>query len=179
MTRYFTKDNDTVQFEMGTQVMISDPCYKKEADYNRCQLVVGTVPGQWAARVDLSDEGVWGVRVAALSAWSLDHAGLVYPVLAVDGEVCVDSGQMSIVSLDAYEGSNKGFGDPGTFYGDACELTLAEGAFGGLLKSGRGVVSSSGFGDGGYRVMMRRNPEGAAIWICVFFIEGDDDGNDW
>lgn len=176
---YFTKDNDTVRFEMGTQAIISDPCYKKEADYNRCQLVIDTVPGRWAAWVDLSDEGYRGTRVAALLAWSLDYEGLVYPVLAVDGEVCVDSGQMSIVSLDAYEGSNDSWDDPETFYGNACELTLAEGAFGGLLRSGRGVVSSSGFGDGGYRVMMRRNREGAAIWICVIFIEEDDSGDDW
>lgn len=180
MTRYFTKQNGTVRFEMGEMAIISDPCYERVLNSDSCRLVIDTVPGRWEAEVELSDEGDWGTRVAALVARSKEvDSSLVYPVPMIDGEVCVDSGQMSIVSLDAYEGSNDGWDDPETFYGDACALTLAEGAFGGLLRSGRGVVSSSGFGDGGYRVALRYNSAGAVIQIVIFFIEEDDSGDDW
>lgn len=174
MTRHFTKHNETVQFKMGEMAIISDPCYKKVLNSDSCQLVIDTVPGEWEARVELSDEGVWGTRVVALIAYSLEYSDESDEDQDA-GEVCVDSGQMSIVSLDAYEGSNDGWDDPETFYGDACALTLAEGAFGGLLKGGRGVVSSSGYGDGGYRVALRYNATGAVVQITVFFIEDEDD----
>jgi hypothetical protein len=86
---------------------------------------------------------------------------------------------MSIVDFDYYEGNNEGFGDESTFYGDACALTLTEGAVGGLLKSGRGVVSTTGYGDGDYRVVLSYDRDGLVIGIMVVFIEDESEDDDW
>ena len=166
--RHFTKDNPTIEFDLGHTTVISDPCYSNIGD--SCSMIVNTKPGRWIAEVMISDEGDWGKRVAMLTASTLGammtHSNA--------GEVCVDSGQMSIVDFDHYEGDNEGFGDITTFYGDACALTLTKGAFGGLLKSGCGVVSSSGFGDGGYRVVLGYNGDDQVVLISVVFIEEDE-----
>jgi len=173
--RHFTNDNLEIEFDLGEQTVISDPCYSELGD--SCTMVVRTKPGRWIARVNISDEGLWGKRVQSLVAETL--GARMYHT--DPGDVCVDSGQMSIVDLDYYEGDNEGFGDESTFYGDACALTLAEGAFGGLLKSGHGVVSSSGFGDGGYRVALGWNGDDQVVAIMVVFIENEDfdDEDDW
>ena len=171
--RHFTQYNRVIEFELGSKTVVSDPCYSDTG--GRCSLVLDTRPGKWLAVVDVVDEYFWGNRVAALRAWTLGVVTNQYE----PHDVCVDSGQMSIVDYDYYEGDdegdNEGFGDEDTFYGDACALTLAKGAFGGLLKSGRGVVSSAGYGDGSYRVVLSYDRDQLVIGIMVVFIEDEDD----
>lgn len=171
--RHFTQDNSVIEFELGSKTVVSDPCYSDIGDH--CSLVLGTKPGKWLAAVDVVDEYFWGKRVAALRAWTL---GVVTDTREPH-DVCVDSGQMSIVDFDYYEGDNEGFGDESTFYGDACALTLTEGAVGGLLKSGRGVVSTTGYGDGDYRVVLSYDRDGLVIGIMVVFIEDESEDDDW
>lgn len=167
--RHFTQDNPVIEFELGSKTVVSDPCYSSVGGH--CSLVLDTKPGKWLAAVDVVDEYFWGKRVAALRAWTLGVVTDEYE----PHDVCVDSGQMSIVDYDYYEGGNEGFGDESTFYGDACALTLAKGAVGGLLKSGRGVVSTTGYGDGGYRVVLKYDSDQQVIGIMVVFIEDEDD----
>ena len=167
--RHFTQYNRVIEFELGSKTVVSDPCYSDIG--GRCSLVLDTRPGKWLAAVDVVDEYFWGKRVAALRAWTLGVVTDEYE----PHDVCVDSGQMSIVDYDHYEGDNEGFGDESTFYGDACALTLAKGAVGGLLKSGRGVVSSAGYGDGSYRVVLSYDRDQLVIGIMVVFIEDEDD----
>jgi hypothetical protein len=171
--RHFTQDNSVIEFELGSKTVVSDPCYSDIGD--SCSLVLDTKPGKWLAEVDIANEYYWGRRVSALRAWTLGAA--------IDAQephdVCVDSGQMSIVDFDYYEGDNEGFGDESTFYGDACALTLTEGAVGGLLKSGRGVVSTTGYGDGDYRVVLSYDRDGLVIGIMVVFIEDESEDDDW
>lgn len=175
--RHFTQDNPVIEFELGSKTVVSDPCYSDIG--GNCSLVLDTKPGKWLAAADVVDEYFWGKRVAALRAWTLGVVTDQYE----PHDVCVDSWQMSIVDHDYYEGNNEGFGDESTFYGDACALTLTDGAVGGLLKSGRGVVSTTGYGDGGYRVVLSYDRDQLVIGIMVVFIEDEDedeeDEDDW
>ncbi len=47
-----------------------------------------------------------------------------------------------------------------------------------LAQERRGVVSTTGYGDGGYRVVLSYNRDQLVIGIMVVFIEDEDDYNE-
>jgi hypothetical protein len=93
------------------------------------------------------------------------------------GDVCVDSGQCGIFSIDTYrndtiaEGietppndfkiSGKSEGD--LWYEKMCDFTLSEDSWG---MYNTGVVSSSGVGDGGYECLLVTK-KGKVVGICI------------
>ena len=62
---------------------------------------------------------------------------------------CVDSGQAGFFESEIYRSDSE------EFYDEVCEITLADEAWG-VIPNGMGVVSSTGFGDGGYAVFVER-----------------------
>ena len=103
--------------------------------------------GIWNAVSYTSEEGSWGRRIARIEARHKD---------AIDGtwkkhkaEIGVDSGQAGIYDSKIYpQGKTGDYGGCDTFYGRCCDITLKEpGAD--IIDEG-GIVSRSGFGDGGY-----------------------------
>ena len=63
------------------------------------------------------------------------------------------------------------FNDKNTFYGKVCDLTLSDMQAGTIIG---GVVSSSGFGDGGYKASLGKNAAGETVAIEITFIEEGD-----
>ena len=130
-------------------VRISDPCYDKDV---HCTGVIKNVKtGVWKPYVVLSDEGSWGIRNAVLVAHHSDHpiveSSLAWKKKRID--VGVDSGSAGIYDEAYFKGGEDDYGDDG-WYDDNCNIVLKSQHSAGVLPDNMGVVSSSGFGDGGY-----------------------------
>lgn len=148
------------------RLVVTDPCYSRDT---WCQGVLDNVrDGVWEAYVAYSDEKDWGVRVAVLTAY-YDTTPPEEPKWERQQfEVGVDSGQAGIFDFDKYPE------DPSDtpFYDECCDLTLSDASVGVLDF---GVVSSSGFGDGGYRCETAQDADGHIIAVRITFIGDDDD----
>lgn len=148
----------TFQCESGV-LRVTDPCYSKNT------WCAGAVPncrtGTWIAEIDRKDCGDWGNRISRLTV--THELGGVGADEDAGFEVGVDSGQAGVFDDRHYPN------DPATtaFYDQCCRLTLSR------SRSGRikyGVVSSSGYGDGGYSAAVRRDATGQCYRISVEFI---------
>lgn len=85
---------------LGAKVMVSDPCYGLGT---WCQGVLKNVlPGQYACKVEYSDEGDWGIRVSAIEVTHIDYKGKFLALNLEDFEVGVDSGQAGIFDYEYY-----------------------------------------------------------------------------
>lgn len=98
-----------------------------------------------------------------------------------DWETCefivgVDSGQAGIFDHQIYRVDESVIGETefmpeDKWYSSCCDQTLGElGA--GVINGG--VVSSSGFGDGGYEAFIAKNAEGKVIAVQIVFITEED-----
>lgn len=87
-----------MKIRLGNKVMVSDPCYGLNT---WCQGVLENVlPGTYNCKVEYSDEGSLGVRVAAIEATHQDCG--IYRFEIADFEVGVDSGQAGIFDYEYY-----------------------------------------------------------------------------
>ena len=170
------------------ELMISDPCY---SEGTWCQGTVKARNGKWSPNVSVVDVDGWGHRVVELTACHEDFLQEESDRYLNDGkpakwevlriEVGVDSGQAGIfdrkyfrddkVAKDAYRLTEKDIcgGDKekgGEWYSLCCDRTLSFYSWGIIPY---GVVSSSGYGDGGYvaEAVMR---DGEAIAVKITFI---------
>lgn len=95
-------------------------------------------------------------------------------------QVGVDSGQAGFFDLDKYEAALKDKPENGhdgpefsKFYEECGENTLGSEGWG--IVQGMGVVSSSGYGDGGYQLIERRNEAGELVEArIVYMLEGSE-----
>lgn len=158
------------------KAIVSDPCYDRGT---WCAgLLENVLDGSWTGLVLKSDEGNWGKRVAELIAHHDD-----YPLNRMqfkektDIDVGVDSGQAGIYCDTEFRGGEDDYGDGG-WYDTCCKLTLDTSHHAGVLPGG--VVSSSGYGDGGYDAFVERNEENQIIGIKLVFIpEYEETDENW
>lgn len=157
-------------------VIVSDPCYSLPT---WCQVNYSNVlPGDYRVFCKKSEVEDWGNRVSMLMVVHSDHE---FDELGWEpnGNIGVDSGQAGIFNLKQYRQDNEyvplGDGDISFFgegffnqegdrwYTKICSHTLGERHWGTYRD---GVVSSSGFGDGGYEVYTATvNDE--IVGICI------------
>lgn len=181
------------EIKSGT-IRLSDPCYTKDT---WCAGTVKAKNGTWIGEVDHSDEGSWGKRVSRIRAYlkgtdlSVVQISDNFDAMKLDIDVGVDSGQAGIFDDAQYpDGERTGeYGDSSTFYGRVCELTIGETPDGthdpdhpqaGIIDD-FGVVSSSGYGDGGYNAYALFDGD-EAIAIEIVFIgdeEFEDEDEEW
>lgn len=169
---------------LGQNVRVSDPCYNDDV-WCKTKLT-GVLPGKYSVEVDKSDEGVWGLRCSSITAIHEDYINkdLVWDY---HSEIGVDSGQAGIFCESSYRNDEIDIDTPPTDFvlpyddspGDAwyekmCRFTLAEEHWGTYET---GVVSSSGYGDGGYPLEVARDRSGYIIGMKVTFI-GDEEEED-
>jgi len=189
--------NESVKFELRSigifhitsgDVIISDPCYEKGI---WCQGVLHNVmKGEWKAYLLESDNDD-DIRVAELIVVKKE-----YDMKDIDTwiesnfPIGVDSGQCGIFDKSLYPNGETGeYGYNDTFYGKCCNITELDG--GGVLEFG--VVSSSGYGDGGYtcfyatvpgeKKINKEDPYGEEVWednlpilaIKMVYIDENDD----
>jgi len=175
------------QFEnISGQFAISDPCYDVDV---WCRGELSDVKkGMWNAEAGIYDAGEWGKRVALLIATHVDYdenAEDDYISKAAEFEVGVDSGQTGIFDVAHYRddsifcsGAVKNERDEKgeVWYGHCCNATCNTANHAGIIPFG--VVSSSGYGDGGYDCTFRIDSNNEIIKVVITFIseEDEDDG---
>lgn len=169
------KNTDFIgQFKVQTNVIrVTDPSYDRGTWCAGCIEDVKT--GTWEARIKTIDD-----RVGELHAYHVDIKKETTKKphwIEQEFEVGVDSGQCGFFEDDIYPVGDTGeYGDEDTFYGQCCELTEENGV--GLMD--RGVVCSSGYGDGSY-TSYTLEEKGKVVGVKIIFIDesGDDyEGNE-
>lgn len=160
------KAKDEIGSWLQSNIMIAcDPCYKREYEptlFNRFEVVSGV----WDAYCYYL-----GGRVAKLEAKLHGSTSTEYKTLAEDAGV--DSGQFGFFDDSIFPNNEfRDFDDKNSFYGICCDLTLGKKQAG--IVMGKGVVSSSGFGDGSYRVTIGKNILGKTNSVNVEFISEED-----
>ncbi len=162
--------------QLTEEVMVSDPCYSVPT---WCQhKLTGVLPGEYVTSAyRTKNTGGWGERVAALIAIHEDYLEDTLSWRTVTGvTIGVDSGQCGIFSMDTYrkddvfmEKSKFGlFGtieDGDVWYGHMCDRTLSDIQWG---TYDNGVVSSSGIGDGSYKLLVAKH-KGKIVGIAIDF----------
>lgn len=146
--------------ELGTKVDITDPCYDKDT---WCRITADCEPGLYKGYIEMSDEGMWGMRVATVSIFKGDKIWGIEEMERI-GSIGVDAG------LAGFFNDKPDFNDDE--WSEFCEK-IEEGNAWNLYN---GIFSSSGFGDGGYDVYA--NEERNAFTI-VFIEEEYDEEDDW
>ena len=160
---------------LGEKVMVSDPCYGLGT---WCQGVLENVlPGVYDCNVEYSDEGDWGTRVSAIEVTHESCRGKFIALECEDFEVGVDSGQAGIFDYEYYvkyhmDATEREHVDD-DWYDMVCDLTYTD-YFDGNMTDSLGLVSSSGYGDGGYNCWTAKNEDGRIVAIRVEFITEDD-----
>jgi hypothetical protein len=163
---------------------VTDPCYERGT---WCAGVLDNVKnGVWESYAYIENYGrnlLGGERVKALA---VKHKGTNidwgFKEQVADFEVGVDSGQAGFFNESLYPDGEPGeYGDMHTFYGRACAQTHDETnrhQHAGTIKEG--VVSSSGWGDGGYSCTYVKDNDGQVVAARIDFItdEEDEDGNE-
>lgn len=167
---FVSKGNDP-QFigtiKMENNVYITDPCYE---------------PGAWCSgKVENVKTGVWKCfRKVAYTDWGFRIAELIvrhedYPegdieTLMGDVDVGVDSGQAGFFDVAYYEYMKSEEKDE-EWYKRVCDLTLGEHKCGTIDM--KGVVASSGFGDGSYDLYVHER-NGKVVGMRVEFISQEE-----
>ena len=154
---------------LSGKVIVSDPCYDRKL---WCAIKdIAVKPGNYAAYIVKSDEQDAGVRVACIIVVLAERVQLLkndWELL--HGSIGVDSDQCGIFDDTIYPLDKESLGkydDIDTFYGECCKRILS-GFQGGVLKSYKGVVSSTGFGDGVYHLFCQYH-EGERVALMVDF----------
>jgi hypothetical protein len=89
-------------------------------------------------------------------------------------EVGVDSGQAGIYDEDYYRQYHSEDDCNDDWYGDICDLTTPFGT-----KDGKCVVSSSGYGDGGYDCYLLKDKNNEVVGFQIVFIEDEDEEDEY
>lgn len=160
--------------ELGTfqvtseKLIVSDPCYDLGT---WCAGTLTNVKnGTWKGFVDRGKTD-WGNRCWAVSAFHENFSSKTTRCTELMSfEVGVDSGQAGIFDAAEYHGGEDDYGDGG-WYDQVCNLTLDSKLSAGVLDGG--VVSSSGFGDGGYQCHVARD-NGQIVGVKITFISSGD-----
>lgn len=143
----------------GGKLIVTDPCYGKGT---WCQGILKNVSnGEWNADIEIV-----GNRVAKLHIKAVDQMthGAWHDE---DFDVGVDSGQAGFFSLNKFPDG----GQDSPFYDACCNITISSNA--GIID-GFGVVSSTGWGDGGYLCRTRKNSTGKIVEAEIVFIDEDE-----
>jgi hypothetical protein len=152
--------------------------------------LTNVLPGEYSTTAFKSNEtGGWGTRCAALVAVHKDYVedDLSWRTVT-SADIGVDSGQCGIFDMESYRNDviaeeittpDSNFhivfeGEGEKWYEKMCKLTLADQQWG---SYNTGVVSSSGYGDGSYRLLVAKHNGqvvGIAIDYLVFKLKSGD-----
>lgn len=171
------------RFSLGNKVMVSDPCYGTDT---WCQGVLENVrKGFWDAYLKMSDKGPWGIRVTELVVINLDYNDEYTGLESEDinelqeFEVGVDSGKAGIFDYDYYCKYHTDKGADEDWY----EVQIIKQFFPthnesdwekSIFTEFNGVVSDSGYGDGGYDCYVTHNEEGEIVGIKIVYISDNE-----
>lgn len=160
------------------KICVTDPCYSRDVRCAAWDLHV--IAGNWCGIINVSDEGSWGHRVASIVCYTKDSKPDDSDWEMTDFDIGVDSGQCGVFDASKFPETRGEYNDINSFYGECCAMTRGYGGVvGGYPGAGAfGIVSGSGYGDGGYSLEVVKNDEGLITAVRVTFI-GEDDEEDF
>lgn len=178
------KEIGTFTLSSGT-MRISDPCYDKTVWCSGA--IPNCVTGEWQAGVAYYNDAMWGRRVALLTAKAacsevvFNLVDDLYALELAPFEVGVDSGQAGMYDDASYglDSTVEDLPEPDEIYGDepgslwysvCCSVTDSD-DHAGVIPTG--VVSRSGFGDGGYTAFYHKDSNGKTDLIAILYIDPD------
>jgi len=144
------------------KICVTDPCYKRGtwcANFD-----VPAKNGVWVAKVTKNKEG----RIKALYAHH-EHFGESKLNEVLPNEVGVDSGQAGIFDSSIYPDGERDYRDENSFYKKVCNLT--DKSWG--IYNNAGVVSRTGYGDGGYEAKCAKH-NNEIVSVKITFIRGNN-----
>lgn len=155
-------------FKLGTfnvtenKIIVADPSYNY-TDFGTL-ILDDVLEGKYFSHITTADN-----LVTSLNICHSDYKKNFEKNFSSYGEIAVDSGQAGFFDKKYFvENQGGNFGDINSFYGLACAITMSPKQAGVMKKFG--VVSSSGFGDGFYKVFVSRNDDRKIISAKILFI---------
>lgn len=149
------------------KVNVTDPCYDLTESnvYNVFAKNLPTKNGIYCAFVEINSSDN---RIASIGAVHIDYFKSDFSFNnkweRTSYNIGVDSGQAGIFDTEIYpEGKTGEYDDLATFYGKICKLTTHKRQYG--IYKHRGVVSSSGYGDGEYTLYVMIDP--TPVWSSI------------
>ena len=159
-------------------VYITDPCYNTDT---WCMGLVEMKKGEYNCFAHLFDCGIWGERIGILEIILNNEIGTRLRTDNLGLNIGVDSGQAGFFNKDYYENyHHSNFIDENSedekWYKRVCDITLSDDNCG--VIDDEGVVSESGYGDGGYDVYGYYNDNDELVGLRLEFIWEDEEEND-
>lgn len=172
----------------GSVLRVSDPCY--ERDVWCCGVIPDCLVGVWEAAVLQVDAGNWGTRNAALI---VRHSKTGPKFTAINRALCNGTGQWHECEFEVgVDSGQAGFFDEmfymdASVFGDAkpqfkcdgdrwyefcCDATLNTKLNADVIPCG--VVSTAGFGDGGYTCYYHKNSDDVVDFAFILFIDEEE-----
>ncbi|MFL1675071.1 DUF4241 domain-containing protein [Paenibacillus dendritiformis] len=167
------------QFEITSgKVVVSDPCYERDENTMIMGVLSNVRNGTWAAHVQKTEVRDWGEACAKLIAYHISAADKPDELEWVKCNfiVGVDSGQAGIFDVSKYrlpdsEALVTDSDMDSDWYLSCCDITDSDEEAG--VMDG-GVVSHTGFGDGGYAAYYAANEQNQIIGVKIIFIKDAD-----
>lgn len=165
---FFTSEGREPQplgtINLENSVYAIDPCYEPGSRYSG--KIDNVKPGIWHTfrKIGYCDD--WGFRIAELIIRHEDYLEGDIEQLAEGVDVGVDSGQAGFFDAPYYE-ENKAKENEDEWYDRVSDITLGEKSAGTIDM--KGVVASSGFGDGGYN-LYTHEVDGKVVGMRIEFI---------
>ena len=179
--------------KLNKKIVVGDPCY----DVDSANTVKNVKPGIYHAFIRKADANSWGERISRIMVIHEDNLHQIHyqdddflalenhfaPNLFItEGEIVgVDSGQAGVYDYDYFcrFQNQRDYGMPGDWYNNVCQMTLSE-EKGGVMDS-RCAVSSTGYGDGGYRnILFHEKATKQIVGIIIDFdVELENYENDY
>ena len=149
-------------FKVGeNKIVVADPSY----DYGDRETVLlkKVLSGKYFANVTTADNLITSLKICHSDYKNSDLKFERY------GFIAVDSGQAGFFDKNYFVKNQGGeFGDLNSLYGLACSITMSPKQAGVIHK--KGVVASSGFGDGSYLLFVAKNSANKIVSAYIEFI---------
>lgn len=156
---------------LGNEVTISDPCYESGV---WCSMVFKNIlEGEFECYAKEKKYGEWGTRIAEMCAVHKDYNNVVRADnYEYCGDVCVDSGTMSISDTIYYDNTHKEDDYSEEWYNrEVCDATCGDDAKEYNIADNQCFISTSGIGDGQYGVYGAFDSEDRLYAVKVVFLE--------
>lgn len=159
--------------ELGKEVKVSDPCYGTTV---WCSYILDDVSaGHYDCYTVIAETGSCGKRVAFMVLCK-DGYGFNIPKEQIPCDIGVDAGVCGIYDLEYFnQYHNDRDVNEDWYQNNVISWCMKDQAY--ICDEGKGFITSSGYGDGGYMLLVDRNDNGEIVRIAVDYFVTEDDTN--